>query len=47
MKSGNINTINTVKDITVDLNVHFFLPCFPEQTDEMLFSHVTLLHHLM
>ena len=24
MKSGNINTRNTEKDITVDLNVHFF-----------------------
>ena len=32
MTSGNINTRNTEKDITVDLNVHFFLPCFPDHT---------------
>ena len=32
MKSGNINTRNTVEDIMVDLNVHFFLSCFPDQT---------------
>ena len=32
MKSGNINTRNTEKDIRVDLNVHFFLPCFPDNT---------------
>ena len=32
MKSGNINTRNTEKDIIVDLNVHFFLPCCPDQT---------------
>ena len=32
MKSGNINTRNTEKNITVDLNVHFFLPCFPDYT---------------
>ena len=32
MKSGNINTRNTEKDIIVDLNVHFFLPCFPDHT---------------
>ena len=32
MKSGNINTRNTEKDIIVDLNVHFILPCFPDQT---------------
>ena len=28
MKSGNINIRNTEKDITVDLNVHFFLYVF-------------------
>ena len=28
MKSGNINTRNTERDITVDLNVHFFHPMF-------------------
>ena len=27
MKSSNINTRNTEKDIIVDLNVHFFLSC--------------------
>ena len=32
MKSGYINTRNTEKDITVDLNVHFFLPCLPDHT---------------
>ena len=32
MKSGDINTRNTEKDITVDLNVHCFLPCFPDHT---------------
>ena len=32
MKSGNINTRNTEKNIIVDLNVHFFLPCFPDHT---------------
>ena len=32
MKSGNTNTRNTEKDITVDLNVHFFLSCFPDHT---------------
>ena len=32
MKSGNINTSYTEKDIIVDLNVHFVLPCFPDQT---------------
>ena len=32
MKSGNINTRSTEKDITVDLNVHFLLPCFPDHT---------------
>ena len=32
MKSGNINTRNTEKDITGDLNVHFFLPCFLDHT---------------
>ena len=32
MKSGYINTRNTEKDIIVDLNVHFFLPCFLDQT---------------
>ena len=26
------DTRNTEKDIIVDLNVHFFLPCFPDQT---------------
>ena len=30
MKSGNINTRNTEKNIIVDLNVHFFLTCFPD-----------------
>ena len=40
MKSGNINTRNTEKDITVDLNVHFFLPCFPDHT----FHNTTLLN---
>ena len=32
MKSGNINTRNTKKDIIVNLNVHFFFPCFLDQT---------------
>ena len=32
MKPGNINTRNTEKYIIVDLNVHFFIPCFPDQT---------------
>ena len=32
MKSGNINARNTENDIIVDLNVHFFLPGFPDQT---------------
>ena len=32
MKSGNINTGNTEKNIIVDLNVHFCLPCFPDKT---------------
>ena len=32
MKSGNINTRNTEKDIIVDLNVHFFLSGFPDHT---------------
>ena len=32
MKSSNIITRNTEKDIIVDLNVQFFLPCFPDQT---------------
>ena len=32
MKSDYINTRNTEKDITVDLNVHFFLPCFLDHT---------------
>ena len=32
MKSGNINTENTEKNIRVDLIVDFFLPCFPDQT---------------
>ena len=31
MKPGNINVRNTDKDSKVDLNVHFFLPCFPDQ----------------
>ena len=31
IKSGNINTRNPEKDIIVDLDVHFFLPCFPVQ----------------
>ena len=38
MKSGNINTRNTEKDITVDLNVHFFLPCFPDHTFDNVFG---------
>ena len=25
-----MNTRNTEKDIIVDLNVHFFFPCFPD-----------------
>ena len=25
-------TGNTEKDIIVDFNVHFFLPCFPDKT---------------
>ena len=32
MKSGNINTRNTEKDITVDLNVYFVLLRFPDHT---------------
>ena len=32
MISGNINIRNTEKYIIVDLNVHFFIPCFPDQT---------------
>ena len=32
MKLGNIDTRNREKDITVDLKVHFFFPCFPDQT---------------
>ena len=32
MKSGNIISRNAEKDIIVDLNEHFFLPCFPGQT---------------
>ena len=32
MKSDNIYTRNTEKNIIVDLNVHFFLPYFPDQT---------------
>ena len=32
MKASNVKTRNTEKDIKVDLNVHFFLPCFPDQT---------------
>ena len=32
MKSGNINTRNTEKDIIVHINVHFFIPCFPDHT---------------
>ena len=31
MKSGNIDTRNT-EDMIVELNAHFFLPCFPDQT---------------
>ena len=32
MKSGKMINGNSEKDIIVDLNVHFFLPCFPDQT---------------
>ena len=32
MKSGNINTRNTEKNLIVDLNVHFFLPYIPDHT---------------
>ena len=32
MISGNINIRNTEKYIIVDLNVHLFIPCFPDQT---------------
>ena len=32
MKSGNVITRNTEKTIIIDLNVHFFLPCFPDHT---------------
>ena len=40
MKSGNINTRNKEKDIIIDLNVHFFFPCYPDQT----YHHLRLLN---
>ena len=43
MKSGNINTRNTEKDITVDLNVHFFLPCLPDHTFHNPIAQISLL----